>query len=114
MADAQDAVYGLRLRNIPAKAVQRGALSGMSLRPRVEVIVPVDALDRAKEAWSYIVAALPESWRAVDAKGRCAFCKYDVTGVPRGQRCPECGVALDSVAARMAAREGRKPDPDET
>lgn len=112
--DAEAAAYGLKLRSIPAAVRQGSALSLRGVRARWNVMIKAADLDRARDAWVYIVEALPESWRAVDAEGRCAFCKYDCQGLPRGRRCPECGVALDSAAARLAAHEGRRPAPDET
>lgn len=107
--DVRMLLYGFHLRGISAHA--RDAESGSP--DRWAILVDEVQADRARAALEAVWAAILECEAARTPEGRCAFCGYDMTGVPllhdRPMVCPECGVDLRSIAARRAWREGRRP-----
>ncbi len=58
----------------------------------IEVLV----FDRDYEASRALIKALPAGERALDAKGQCVLCRYDMTGID-APICPECGADLDEL-----------------
>ena len=62
------------------------------------------AQDSLHSIWD---AILEEHPRAVTMSGHCSFCGYDVERLPRPTVCPECGVDIDSIAARRVVRDRR-------
>ena len=41
------------------------------------------------------------------SEGRCPSCNYDLTGCPKSEQCPECGVSLPQQARFWAARKNQ-------
>jgi hypothetical protein len=107
-ADVQLLLYGLRIRGIDAEA-----RPGVGTRDAWSIVAAPDHAARAAEIIDAVWDAVLDFPLAVSPTGACAFCGYDVTGVPhlrgRPRHCPECGVDLASIAARRALREGRPP-----
>ncbi len=112
-ADVRLILYGLELRGIRGEA--RPAPRGSP--DRWEIVVSGVLAERAAAAMPHIWDAMVELPAAATVDGRCAFCDYDLAGVPdapgRALVCPECGADLRSVGARRAFRDGRafRPGP---
>lgn len=112
-ADVRLILYALELRGIRGEA--RPAPRGSP--DRWEIVVSGVLAERAAAAMPHIWDAMVELPPAATVAGRCAFCAYDLAGVPdapgRPLVCPECGVDLRSVGARRAFRDGRsfRPSP---
>ncbi len=120
-ADVAQIIYGLSIRGVHAKVLEspskqggkrenkRGGKRADKFQIVLESPTPIQ-LRIAKESIASIWdAILDEYERAVTLDGHCSFCRYDVAGLPRPTTCPECGVNLDSIDARRAMRDGRKP-----
>ncbi len=41
------------------------------------------------------------------SEGRCPSCNYDLTGCPKSEQCPECGISLPQQARFWAARKNQ-------
>ena len=109
-ADVPLLLYGLRLRGI--RADTRHA-PGRPDPWQIVAQTPADA-QRALAALDLIWDAVLDATHAITPENTCAFCAYDLSGVPRPQRrpcvCPECGVDLASVESRRAyLRGGPRP-----
>ena len=94
-ADADMIVYGLSLRSIPAQARPAGPGTAPGVRRAgpfgdIDVLVPRSDLERAR-------IALPYIWDGIrgrlgeQAVLQCPACGYDLSAVPQGRVCPECG-----------------------
>ena len=108
-ADVSQILYGLSIRGVRAKAVESRAkntdlytivLESPTLIQRQVANESIDGI------WD---AILEEYDRAVTLNGHCYFCRYDATNLPQPTICPECGMNLDSIEARRAMRDRRKP-----
>lgn len=99
-------LYGLRIREIEAHAVESGVRRG----DRWAIVVGTVDAERARAAIGAAWDAIFETDSARTPDGRCGFCGYDLLGVPVPVRgalvCPECGVDLRSFGARRAFRDG--------
>lgn len=103
--------YGLHLRQIRSTlSTPRASLvPGRKPRP-IEVLVPSESLERAREAIEYITGAVHGDGIAVTPDKRCAFCSYDMSGLGSITICPECGTDLASESAKRLARRRIAPD----
>jgi len=115
VSDVTQIIYGLSIRGVRAGMIEsdtRKSSDGKRVDPYQIVLDAPTAIqkqiahDSIKGIWD---AILDEYERAVNLSGRCYFCEYDVNGLPRPTVCPECGVDLDSIQARRAMRDRRKP-----
>lgn len=114
--DVAQILYGLSLRGVRAYEIEHGQntpdnqIPGAK-PPRFLILIDSDgamprkiAQDSIGSIWDAILEQHP---RAVTPSGHCSFCGYDVQRMPRPTVCPECGVDLDSIAARRAVRSRR-------
>lgn len=108
--DIAQIVYGLSLRGIGARAERDPERRG-TFRAVLESGDPGRARAAMPTIWDAVLAEIP---RCVDRRGACLFCGHGVAGIPEPTVCPECGRALDTIAARRAAREGVLPRPEDT
>lgn len=95
--------YALGLRRIACRIGEPKASRVQSRRPEFRVLVPRGSLERAREALPYIVGAMFGEALALDARGHCALCGYDMRGITHTTVCPECGVDLASAEAKRRA-----------
>jgi hypothetical protein len=108
--DVRMLLYGLRIREIEAHAVETGVRRG----DRWAIVVGTADAERARRAIGAAWDAIFETDAARTPDGRCGFCRYDLRGVVSREsvlRCPECGVDLRSLAARRAYRDGGRAPP---
>jgi len=103
--------YGLKLRQIMSTlSVPRPSfIPGRPPKP-IEVLVPAESLERARDSLDYIVGAVYGEGIAITPDQRCAFCGYHMAGLGTNTVCPECGTDLASESAKRLAR--RRIDPD--
>ena len=108
--DVAQIVYGLGLRGIKASGEPDPERRG-----RFRVVLdsgdPEIAHGAMESIWDAVLGEIP---RCVTAHGACLFCGYGVRALPAPVVCPECGRALDTIAARRAARDGKTPTPEQT
>lgn len=93
--DAHLIATALGYERIPARVAggHVGAAIPTGLLPiKTDVLVLARDFDRARE----VIEGL-SSRRAIDGRGRCVVCRYDMTGVDDAL-CPECGSDLVQVA----------------
>ena len=112
--DVAQILYGLSIRGVRADAIenteraQHNGLAGS--KPDRYLIVLADenplqsriARESIISIWDAILEQHP---RAVTLDQCCSFCGYNLAGLPRPTVCPECGVDVDSIAARRAMRD---------
>ena len=105
--DIAQIIYGLSIRGVRASVVENPSRGKEESRYLVLLDQPSEIKIRiARESIDAIWdAILGDFERAVTVSGRCAFCEYDVRGLPRPTTCPECGQNLDSIEARRAMRD---------
>ena len=114
--DVAQILYGLSLRGVKAVEVENegkvtlAPIEGAKV-PRFLILIEKDnelqwqiAQDSIQSIWDAILEQHP---RAVTPSGHCSFCGYDVEKLPRPTICPECGVDIDSIAARRVVRARR-------
>ncbi|MHA7812321.1 MAG: hypothetical protein ACX94C_02850 [Phycisphaerales bacterium] len=111
--DVAQILYGLSLRGVKAVEVENEEKTPHSQiegakPPRFLILMETQndlqwqiAQDSIKSIWDAILEQHP---RAVTPSGHCSFCGYDVERLPRPTICPECGVDVDSIAARRVVR----------
>lgn len=108
-SDVAQILYGLSIRGVRAKTVE----SVMKRTDRYQIVLESPTAIQIQIASESIEgiwdAILDEYERATTLNGHCYFCQYDVNGLSRPTICPECGTNLDSIPARRAMRDGRKP-----
>lgn len=108
ISDIAQIVYGFELRGIKVEAIESrtGAI-------QVRLLGGDETVARAsvEHIWDAVLEGVP---RAVDTDGNCVFCGYGVAGLSRPATCPECGRSLDSIRARIAARDRQRPPPEKT
>lgn len=114
--DVAQILYGLSLRGVKAVEVENEEKTPHSQiegakPPRFLILMETQndlqwqiAQDSIKSIWDAILEQHP---RAVTPSGHCSFCGYDVERLPRPTVCPECGVEIDSIAARRVVRDRR-------
>lgn len=114
--DAAQIIYGLHIRGVRSAEIENEDKIPYSRIPGARVpryLILIDseselqwkiAQDSIDSIWDAILEQHP---RAVTGDGRCAFCGYDVARLPRPTVCPECGVDVDSIAARRVVRDRR-------
>jgi len=107
-ADVAQIIYGLSIRGIRAKVLETHKKRGDRFQVVLESPTPIQLRIAEESIASIWDAILDEYERAVTLSGHCSFCQYDVAGLPRPTTCPECGVNLDSIAARRAMRDGKR------
>jgi predicted Zn-ribbon and HTH transcriptional regulator len=114
--DAAQIMYGLHLRGVRSMQIENedkiplAPIPGTK-PPRFLILIDSDselqwkiAQESLESIWDAILDQHP---RAVTPSGHCSFCGYDVARLPRPTTCPECGVNIDSIAARRAMRSRR-------
>lgn len=108
--DVAQILYGLSLRGVRASSMDnpdRGKGEGAAGDRFLIVLDSPSDIQRkiADESIGPIWDAILEDVeRAVTVQGACAFCGYNVSGLPRPTTCPECGRELDSIRARREVR----------
>lgn len=114
--DVAQILYGLSLRGVKAVEVENEEKTPHSQiegakPPRFLILIETQnelqwqiAQDSISSIWDAILEQHP---RAVTPSGHCSFCGYDVERLPRPTICPECGVDIDSIAARRVVRSRR-------
>ncbi len=114
--DVAQIIYGLSIRGVRATFIDtpsREPASGVpGAKPdRFMIVLESDKpIQRriADESIGVIWDAILEQYpRAVTESGHCSFCGYDIARLPRPTVCPECGVNVDSIAARRVIRDRR-------
>lgn len=115
-SDIDQILYGLSIRGVRAEAIDNpdkapfcdipGAkpdkkLVVHSAKDPLQIRIAKDSIDAI---WD---AILENCERAVTESGHCSFCSYDIARLPRPTVCPECGVDVDSLAARRVVRDRR-------
>lgn len=115
-SDVAQILYGLSIRGVRADAIDNPSKDPFSdipgAKPDRFLVVLMDgnaiqeriARESIESIWD---AILEDCDRAVTGSGHCSFCGYDVERLPRPTVCPECGVNVDSVAARRVVRDRR-------
>lgn len=115
-SDVAQILYGLSIRGVRADSIENPSKDPPSDIPGAKpdrfliILHAVDTLQRriASESIDSIWDAILEDCdRAVTGSGHCSFCGYDVERLPRPTVCPECGVDVDSIAARRVVRDRR-------
>lgn len=114
--DVAQIIYGLGIRGVRATSIENPSRDPFSTIPgakadRFLIVMPEpNELQRriADESIDSIWDAILEDCdRAITESGHCSFCGYDVERLPRPTVCPECGVDVDSIAARRVVRDRR-------
>lgn len=110
-SDVPQIIYGLSIRGVRAKAVYNEHKEGDRFQivhdsPNPSPIHIQIAKDSVDGIWDAILEEYP---RAVTMNAHCYFCQYDVSTLPLPVTCPECGIELDTLKARRAMRDKRKP-----
>ena len=114
--DVAQIIYGLQIRGVRAShALNNTKTPHTDIEgakpPRFLILMDSDnelqwqiAKDSIESIWDAILDQHP---RAVTMSGHCSFCGYDIERLPRPTTCPECGVKVDSIAARRVIRSRR-------
>lgn len=114
--DVAQIVYGLHLRGVRSSEVENDDKIPYTLIPGARTPRFLILLDSHNELqWQVAQDSIGAIWdaildqhpRAATPKGHCSFCGYDISLLPRPTTCPECGVDVDSIAARRVVR-GRR------
>ena len=93
-------------RGIDAEVVG-GHIAGAGVfapNPRIDVCVDTADYDTAIEILHSFETDMLPGEIAVDKHGHCAVCSYDMRGIEKEHRCPECGTDLHSLAERLRNR----------
>ncbi len=77
------------------------ALGPMAPTRKIELAVPEDRAEEAAEILTDLFARAAERELALNAKGGCVTCGYDMSALSDQDMCPECGTNLRQLAERF-------------